>query len=439
MAGKSIGGLVFAGFMCGTSLDGVDGALIRIRDGAISLVAFDHHPFPVEVTGWIRHYLSGTADGLSALEHWGDLENLMARTETLLLERLLSMSGLVPEEIHGAGTHGITAFHRPSPHRAPWAKRSAEPEELPGISLQIANPYPLAQRFRIPVVFDFRRADVSRKGEGAPLASLFHRAVFSDLHEPRAFLNLGGIANLTYLPALSDPETGMIAFDTGPGNMLLDLHVSRMTHGRETFDREGQRSAGGQVRRSVLSFILDDPWFALPPPKSTGREEWGEERLDSLMSHLSLHEAVEETDLLASLAEATACSIQKGLEWLSPKPCLLIAGGGGTRNPDLMGRIARIANIPVRPSEAFGWPAQAIEPMAFAYLAALSLSGRPGSLPGTTGADAPVLTGAVAPPPDGSLPARLQEIREAADIHLPFPDRANPLPFPLPGSGSPVF
>ncbi len=407
----------------------MDGALIRIQEGAVSLVSFDHHPFPVEVTGWIRQYLSGSLDGLSTLEHWGDLENLMAETETLLLERLLSISGMAPEEIHGAGTHGITAFHHPSPHRAPWANPSGGSGELMGTTVQIANPYPLAQRFRIPVVFDFRRADVSRNGEGAPLASLFHRAVFSDFQEPRAFLNLGGIANLTYLPALSDPDHRMLAFDTGPGNMLLDLCVSRMTQGRETFDRGGKRSTGGQIRESVLSFILADPWFTLPPPKSTGREAWGRDRLESLMNHLSKLSPVGEKDLLASLAEATARSIRKGIEWLSPSPTLLIAGGGGTLNLDLMDRISRNTNIPITPAESFGWPAQAIESMAFAYLAALSLSGRPGSLPGTTGAKAPVLTGAVAPPPDGSLPARLQEIREAADIHLPFPDRASPLSF----------
>ncbi|MHB8422206.1 MAG: anhydro-N-acetylmuramic acid kinase [Leptospirales bacterium] len=413
--------------MCGTSLDGVDGALIRIREGTVSLAAFEHHPFPAGVTRWIRGYLGGNESGLSTLEWWGDLENLMASAELSLMEKLLSISGVSPEEIHGAGTHGLTAFHRPSPHPPPWPGPNTGWEDLPGASVQISNPYRLAHHFHIPVVFDFRRADVSRKGSGAPLAPIFHRAVFSDQKDPRAFLNLGGIANLTYLPALSDPDSKMQAFDTGPGNMLMDLYVSRVTHGQETFDRDGQRSSRGQVLQPALSFILDDPWFAIPPPKSTGREEWGEKRLSSLLERVSLHEAVKETDLLATFSEATACAIRRGLEWISPKPKLLIIGGGGTRNPDLMNRISRVTGIPVRPSESFGWPSQAIESMAFAYLAALTLSGRPGSFPGTTGADTPVLTGAVVPPPHGLLPARLQEIREAADIHLPSPDRANPL------------
>lgn len=390
-------------------------------------MAFEHHPFPAEVTGWIRGYLGGNESGLSTLERWGDLENLMALAESSLMERLLSISGISPEDIHGAGTHGLTAFHRPFSHPAPWSGLTTGWEDLPGASLQISNPYRLAQNFRIPVVFDFRRADVSRKGEGAPLAPIFHRAVFSDQNEHRAFLNLGGIANLTYLPALSDPGGRMLAFDTGPGNMLMDLYVSRMTHGRETFDRDGQRSSSGQVRQAALSFILDDPWLSLPPPKSTGRESWGEKRLSSLLEDFFPQGNTDETDILATLAEATACTVQRGLDWISPKPKLLIAGGGGTHNPDLMNRIFRVTGIQVRTSESFGWPAQAIESMAFAYLAALTLSGRPGSFPGTTGAAVPVLTGAMIPSPDGLLPARLQEIREAADIHLPYPDRANPL------------
>ena len=299
----------------------------------------------------------------------------------------------------------------------------------------MANPYRLSQAYGIPVVFDFRRADVTVGGEGAPLATLFHRAAFSDIHENRAFLNLGGIANLTHLPALSHIDQPCISFDTGPGNMLLDLAVSHITHGEETYDRDGHRSASGKVQKFILDFLLEEPWFLKPPPKSTGREEWGTMKFASLLSFLKNHPPVLENDLLASLAETTAVGVLSGIRWLKRLPSLLIVGGGGSYNADLLGRISHMTGIPTITTDRFGWPPQAIESMAFAYLAALTLSGRPSSLPSTTGCPMAVIGGSIVPPQDGSLPARLKEICLAAEIHLPFPDRATPPELQPPGSG----
>lgn len=423
VAGKSREGLVFAGFMCGTSLDGVDGSLIGIKDGRIELLAFEHRPFSPGVTEWIRHFLGPNPD-VPVARHWGDVENLLARTETDLMERLLSRSGLSSARIHGAGSHGLTAYHRPNPHLPPWTDPFESHRTIPGLTVQIGNPYLLSRTYGVPVVFDFRRADLFGGGEGAPLAPLFHRAAFSHTTEPSAFLNLGGIANLTGLPALDRPESHVSAFDTGPGNMLMDLAVSRMTGGTMTYDKDGERAMSGTVHRGLVSYLMSDPWFSKPPPKSTGREDWGPERLSGVLAFADQNGGISENDLVASLSEVTALGIRRGLEWISPAPVCIVAGGGGTRNPDLMDRIRRVSGVTVRTTDEYGWPSQAIESMAFAYLAALTLSGRAGSLPSTTGCRSPVLLGGIAPPPDGSLPDRLREIQIAADIHLPFPDRA---------------
>lgn len=427
VAGKSREGLVFAGFMCGTSLDGVDGSLIGIKDGRIELLAFEHSPFSTGVTEWLRQFLGPTPDGPVA-RLWGDVENLLARTETDLLERLLTRSGLSSARIHGAGSHGLTAYHRPKSHPPPWDGPSGTSMPLPGLTVQIGNPYLLSRTYGVPVVFDFRRADLFGGGEGAPLTPLFHRAAFSDPKESSAFLNLGGIANLTGLPALDRPESPVLAFDTGPGNMLMDLAVSRMTGGTMTHDKDGERAGSGTIHRGLVSYLMSDPWFSKSPPKSTGREDWGPERLSDVFAFADRIGGISDNDLVASLSEVTALGIRRGLEWISPAPVRIVAGGGGTRNPDLMDRIRRVSGVTVRTTDEFGWPSQAIESMAFAYLAALTLSGRAGSLPSTTGCRSPVLLGGIAPPPDGSLPDRLREIHDAADIHLPFPDRATSPP-----------
>ncbi len=429
-------GLFFAGFMCGTSLDGVDGALVHIYQGKIELLAYEHHPFSPRLTGWIREILSENMTGKSTFQSLGDLEHLLSETETSLTSRLCSLSSISPSDIDGAGTHGITAYHRPSPHVPSW--ENPENTNIPGITIQISNPYRLSRKYGIPVVYDFRRADVSVGGEGAPLATLFHRAAFSDPHENRAFLNLGGIANLTYLPAFSNARQTCLSFDTGPGNMLLDLAMSHITHGEETYDKNGQRSASGTVQKCIQDFLLDDPWFSKPPPKSTGREDWGEEKFATLLTFLKNYPFVQNNDLLASLAETSAAGVLSGFRWLDSKPDLLILGGGGSYNVDLRRRISRITGVPTTTTERFGWPPQAIESMAFAYLAALTLSGRPASLPSTTGCPHAVIGGSIVPPQNGSLPARLREICLAAEIHLPFPDRATPPESRLPGSG-PLF
>ena len=400
----------------------MDGALILICQGKIDLIAYAHHPFSTDLTDGIRDFLSGQKTGTSFFQCWGDLENLLSETETDLMSKLCSIANISHEEIDGAGTHGITAFHRPSPHEPPW--KIAGKTTFPGITLQMSNPYRLSQKFGIPVVFDFRRADVSLGGEGAPLATLFHRAAFSDTHENRAFLNLGGIANLTYLPALSQDNPICLSFDTGPGNMLLDLAVSHITHGKETYDRNGNRSSFGEIRKIILDYLLEDPWFAKAPPKSTGREDWGKERFASLLSFLEKQPPIPNNDLLASLAETTAVGISTAIRWLDRPPALLILGGGGSYNTDLVNRISRLTSVPTSTTDRFGWSPQAIESMAFAYLAALTLSGRPSSLSSTTGCPFPIIGGAIAPPQGGSLPARLREICQAAEIHLPFPDQA---------------
>lgn len=354
-------------------MDAVDAALVRFAArGTPQLVAAAETPLPQDLVRRTRRAMREpvTAAELGELDAaWGEL---FAKAACTLLED----SGVAPEQVRAIGSHGQTLWHAPhGPHPFTW---------------QIGDPNRIAQRTGITTVADLRRRDMAAGGQGAPLVPAFHRAVFQRHDRDRVVVNIGGIANVTLLPARG-PVSG---FDTGPGNTLLDAWI-RAQRG-EAFDREGRWAASGRVHQGLLEQLLALPYFTQPPPKSTGPElfhlGWLQSALDAVQPPLS------GADVQATLAELTALSIAQAIESELPKATEILVCGGGAFNPHLLGRLA--AHLPgrrIRMTSTLGVPAQWVEAMAFAWLARETLADRPGNLPEVTGAAEPVVLGAVYP------------------------------------------
>ncbi|HET6397787.1 MAG TPA: anhydro-N-acetylmuramic acid kinase, partial [Pseudoxanthomonas sp.] len=271
------------------------------------------------------------------------------------------------------GSHGQTVRHRPG-GEAPF-------------TLQIGDGNVIAERSGIATVADFRRRDVAAGGHGAPLVPAFHAALLHSESEDRAVLNLGGIGNYTLLPR-QGPVRG---FDTGPANALLDAWCQR--HTGAAFDADGAFAAGGTVDEALLARLLDEPWFALPPPKSTGREQF---HLDWVQARLRGGESP--ADVQATLLELSAATAADALRAHQPRTARVLACGGGVRNPVLMRRLAaRLPGVAVESTAAHGLDPDFVEAMAFAWLARQTLAGLPGNLPAVTGARGPRVLGVVHP------------------------------------------
>jgi anhydro-N-acetylmuramic acid kinase len=312
-------------------------------------------------------------------------EEAFCRLQAKAVASLMRESGTANSAIAAIGSHGQTVEHAPLGHRGG-----------PPYTLQLDNPSRLAELTGCQVVADFRRRDLAAGGQAAPLAPAFHEAVFRTEDEWRLVLNLGGFANLTLLPPRQD-ERSPLGFDTGPANALLDAWHAR--HRGERLDSDGRWAASGRVDEALLERLLAEPFFHLPPPRSTGRELF---HLDWLQKHLKGDEAPQ--DVQASLAELTATSVALGVEMArerleAPPAAALIPCGGGTHNPDLLERLARhLPETPLVPSVDWGWPADWLEAGAFAWLASRRLSGLPGNLPAVTGAAGPRVLGGVYSP-----------------------------------------
>ena len=288
---------------------------------------------------------------------------------------LLDSAGVDAGDVAAIGSHGQTVYHAPG---------AAVP-----CTVQIGDPNVIAERTGITTVADFRRRDVAAGGEGAPLAPAFHRAVFSAPGTERGILNLGGIANLSVLPA--DPGAPARGFDTGPGNTLLDLW-SRRAFGA-SMDRDGALAERGEVAAPLLAALLDDPYFGREPPKSTGRELFGEAWLDA---PLAGHEETGPHDVLRTLCELTVETAVGALERFAPGIRELYLCGGGARNPVLVARLAeRAAPIRVGTTAALGIDPDWVEAAAFAWLAMRTLAGVAGNAPSVTGAAREVVLGGI--------------------------------------------
>jgi anhydro-N-acetylmuramic acid kinase len=369
------------GLISGTSADGIDTALVEL-DGAgesmrLRLLEFATRPYP----GPLRSRVLGAKDAGAAelVELHYDVGEEFARAALAVIEPA-RRRGLA---VHLIGSHGQTARHHPRGD-APGARAA---------TLQIGEAAVLAERTGLPVVADFRTRDVAAGGEGAPLVPLVDWLLFRTPGRTRACLNIGGIANVT---VLGDRLEEVQAFDLGPGNMPLDALVTIWTDGVETFDRDGRRAAAGRVDAGLVRELLAHPYFAMRPPKSTGREAFGAEFVRPLLGRFAGREA----DLLRSLTRFVAESIVDGIVRHARRSVdeVLVSGGGASNGLLMADLRERLAPVAARSLAEVGLDPDAKEAVAFAVLANETLFGRPGNVPGATGARGPRILGKITVP-----------------------------------------
>jgi anhydro-N-acetylmuramic acid kinase len=373
------------GLMSGTSADGVDAALVEWPEGAaprpFELVAFRQDPFPESLQARIHELAAGRLAPGSALSELAALDVLLAERFAESAIALADSAGIPLAEIDAIASHGQTVAHHP---------------ELRA-TLQIGDPSLIAERTGCTTVADFRPRDIAAGGEGAPLAPFFHFAALSNPGESRLALNLGGIANLTWLPRGGRADD-VIAFDVGPANALIDGVVAIFSEGRESMDRDGARARRGRVDEALLARLLDDEFLSRPPPKSTGRERYGTEQAEALARE-SRSQGRTDDDLVATLVAFTAEAIARARRDFIDGPVeRLLVGGGGVENPALMDALgAALPGVPVAAFDEAGVPARAAEAMAFALMGRHALLGIPNHLPRCTGARYAVVLGEISP------------------------------------------
>jgi len=396
------------GLISGTSMDGIDAALVRLSGPTdhprVRLLAFLTVPYPPEVQRWIMRVASG--DETSSR----DVSRLNFLLGELFAEAALEVcraAPVPPQRLTVVGSHGQTIFHQGSPEPIPEIKAGAGPS-----TLQIAEPAVIAERTGAPVVADFRTADMAAGGQGAPLVPMVDYLLLREARKGTAALNIGGIANVTVIPARAKPSD-VIGFDTGPGNMVSDALVRRFSGGREHYDADGRLAAGGKVNEAMLRKMLAHPFFSQPPPKSAGREQFGREFVARyFLAQPSVPSPTGERstgrgrarleDMLRTSLELTARTIVDALaRFVFPDTRIdrLIVSGGGAHNRALLRRLTELLpQVAVELSDRYGLPVDAKEAMAFAILADRTLHGLPGNLPRVTGARRAVVLGKIAHP-----------------------------------------
>jgi anhydro-N-acetylmuramic acid kinase len=370
---------LFIGLMSGTSLDGVDGVLADFSEGRIDVRAYATAPFPAALRAEL---LALNTPGDNELHRAALAANGLARVYAGVVGQLLADSGTAAHQVVSVGVHGQTVRHRPT-----------EFDEV-GYTLQINNPSLLAELTGIDVVADFRSRDLAAGGQGAPLVPAFHRALFARAGEAVAVLNIGGISNLSLLPA-SDAagDPAVLGFDCGPGNALMD-HWCQL-HLGEPFDRGGQWAASGQVLPELLATLRAEPYFAKAPPKSTGRDLFNPAWLST---RLGTATGAAPADVQATLTEFTASICAADVKRYGNNSGLLIVSGGGALNDHLLRRLgAMLPGVDVAASTKHGLPPLQVEAAAFAWLARSTVRREAGNLASVTGARGPRVLGAIYP------------------------------------------
>ncbi|MBF5003957.1 anhydro-N-acetylmuramic acid kinase [Diaphorobacter caeni] len=366
---------LFIGLMSGTSLDGVDGVLVAFSgNGKPQLRHHASSPFPDDLR---TELLALNTSGANELHRAALAANGLVRVYAQVVRDLLKQGGLKAGDITGIGAHGQTVRHRPQEF------------DHNGYTLQLNNPALLAELSGSTVVADFRSRDVAAGGQGAPLVPAFHVGVFGRAGETVAVLNLGGIANLSVLRA----DGSVLGFDCGPANALMDYWCHQ--HTGKWYDANGTWAAQGKIVGPLLGALLQEPYFAQNPPKSTGRDLFNP---DWLKQRLAKHPDIDSQDVQATLAELTAISCADDLKRLAPDARELIVCGGGALNQHLMQRLqAHLPGVTVQSSAAHGIDPQQVEAAAFAWLARQCLLGQSGNLASVTGARGPRVLGAIYP------------------------------------------
>ena len=387
----SCGARLVMGLISGTSMDGIDAALVRISGPPakprVRLVAFETLAYSVSVRQTILRVATGQAATAGEISQ---LNFLLGELFAGAAQRACRKAGISVSRLAAIGSHGQTIYHQGSPTREGGRSIAS--------TLQIAEPSVIAVRTGAPVVADFRPADMAAGGQGAPLVPLVDYLLLRDARRGTVALNIGGIANFTVIPAGAKAEQ-VFGFDTGPGNMIIDGLVRHFTKGQKAYDAGGRWAQKGRVIEPLLAEILRLPFFAQPPPKSAGREQFGEHFIKQFF--LKRRRARPE-DLIRTATELTARSITDGLDrYVLNKISIhrLILSGGGAHNHLLAGRLSQLLpSLRVQLSDAFGFPADAKEAIAFALLADRTMQGLPGNLPSVTGARRPVILGKISRP-----------------------------------------
>ena len=368
---------LFVGLMSGTSMDGIDAALVQFDGTTLDILHTARHLYP----GPLREQLL-LARSDAALKSPADVPELHRQVGKAFCDaaiEVLDGAGVTADSVDAIGSHGQTLRHAP--------------DARPPYSLQIGDPEIIATGTGITTIADFRRADIELGGQGAPLAPAFHEWLFRRNEVTRVVLNIGGIANITVLHEDDRPTTG---FDTGPGNTLLDAWIRKQ--GLAAYDADGDWGASGNVIDELLATLLADPYFAAPAPKSTGFEYFN---LDWLAP--ALRDSYDATDIQATLCQLTAQSIADAVHSAAPDAADVLVCGGGIHNSDLMRRLAAaLPGTTVESTASAGLDPDWVEAAAFAWLAMRSLAGLPGNLPSVTGASGHAVLGSVHRPAEVS-------------------------------------
>lgn len=364
----------FIGLMSGTSIDGIDAALIAVSAAGIKTIATLGYPIPATLRTQLIDIFS---PGDNEIVRMGQLDNEVGMLFTEAALALLAKANFEASDIIAIGSHGQTIRHYP---------------EYPlHFTLQIGNPNLIAEKTTITTVADFRRRDMVMGGQGAPLTPIFHNHIFRTHETDRIILNIGGMANISVLP--SEIDTPVTGFDTGPGNCLMDGHI-QLYFPDKAFDRNGEWAKNGSVNELLLRTLLNEPYLKLSAPKSTGKELFN---LIWLQEHLQqLSQTIKPVDVQATLLEYTAQTISQAIAIQTIKKGEIIVCGGGCHNTALMHRLSELnQNFIIRNSTVYGIDPDFVEAIAFAWMAHATLNRLPSNLPTVTGASKPVILGGV--------------------------------------------
>ena len=386
------------GMMSGTSVDGVDAALVEISgtdsEPKVKLLAFENKPYPPQVREKIFSLFTpanATVDKVGYMNFL--LGEIYAKSALSVIEK----AGMKPEEIDVIGSHGQTIWHAPIPE---------SPDGIPvAYTVQIGEGSVIAERTGILTVSDFRVADMAAGGQGAPLVPFSEYLLYRREKETILLQNIGGIGNMTVMPAGAKPRD-VFAFDTGPGNMIIDAVISAVTGGEKTYDAGGEMAAKGKVCNALLDILKEEPYYRQPLPKTTGREHFGVQYTEKILSWWK-ENPIPVEDLLATVTDLTAYSIADAYErYVLPKyrASEIIVGGGGSYNATLLRFMKeRFAphGVAVRTQEDLGLSSDAKEAVAFALMADCCMRGKANTLPSVTGAEHPAVMGKISQPYKG--------------------------------------